>query len=264
LRDDTDNHLEACRQTPFQVVNMVSDPFNGGHNITANGNGFTIDFDPRGVCDVTNCTKIVPIQSRHTVGTAMDGTMRSLTYAEQGWHPENPANAADQDNRTTAAGYGTDRLFGNPLPYYGSDAMGNSPNSGLQGGVPFLPRQSEMADGPSRPASSFPTNAGDPMKNIVTITINFETNFFCAEGENVGEWVGGRVFWTYTQTLANANAGGLGTAMLVSSDRAQPTMNFLDALAQWGQNPYPNGQPNPHPFSLPTPTPPTVGGMPCP
>jgi hypothetical protein len=255
LHDDQDGHLEACRQLSFKVVSMIADPFNANMNITSNGNGFHIGFDPSGVCDVTKCTKIVPIQSRHTTGTQMDGTVRPLTYVEQGFdHPQ------DRDNDTTAAGYGTDRLSGRPLPYYASNADRSSPNKGTQGDMPTV---STMDDAPNRPSSAFPQNAGDPTKSIVKIQIDFETNFFCAEGENVGEFVGGKVLWKFVETLAQANAGTTGTSSLISSDRTQPTQNFLDALTLWGRAKDPSGAAGPHPFMLPPTTPPTSGGMPC-
>jgi hypothetical protein len=252
-----------CVETPFEVVSATADPFDGGTNIQVSGTSINITFDPTGVCAVTDCTQIVSMQVLNNIGTQKNGTTRDLSYADLNWDALTTKDGAtDKDNATTSAGYLVDFLTGENQPYYNSSYKGTT--SGQEGMQGAMPKPSMMGDGPRITAPGFPTNPADPNDptNIISITKNFEDNFFCAQGDNVGEWLG-NVQWNYTQTLANAQAGIQGTTTLVSEGTGQPSANFLAAVNQWGQNPYPGGSPNPHPFSLPSPTPPTVGGTPC-
>lgn len=248
LRDSADMHLEGCRQDTFTVVDSTMDPFNMGMNVKLNdpaavmkygGSGFiTIDFDPTNVCDVTKCTKIVAIQMIQTVGTKADNSTRNLNFTERGI----PRN----NNDITGAGWAVDTSGASP--YYQAGGAGHNGN---QSDMPMI---SELIDRPRQSAASFPAD-------ITKITKNFETDYFCAEGENRGEFLG-MVTWTWEKTLASAQgAGGTSDGVVTlhsNGNRNQPTTAFNDAVNLFDTN---------HMFLFPTiapkQLPPGQGGQSC-
>jgi hypothetical protein len=238
---NSDNSVVQCRQRTFRVVAAASDPWNGGSNITPNyaGNGALISkFDPTNVCDVTDCTQIVPVQIIQQTGQDASGTSRNLTFAEQGF-----GNAAALQKDVTAAGWTIDYVGMPADPYYMYPAPGLSRN-GMQGDMPVA---SSHGDRPQRPPGSFPAD-------IATIVLNFEVDYFCAAGENKGEYLG-QFFWTWTKTKASAtNDNPFGTVTNTAPTRNQPTQALTDALALWAKN---------HGFSIPSGKPNNSTGDPC-
>lgn len=241
LRLTSGNTLLQCRQTTFKVVTAVVDPFAGNITPAVGGTAATgtIDFifDPTNVCDVTPCTRLAWIQSLKIVGVRADGTTEVLKWEDVGF----AANTYDQN---TQGGVTIDRLFDRPFPYYGSDLSGNSPTSGtnrsgVQNGTP---RSANMQDTPS--------NWGVPT-GFAKVRGEFESNLFCAEGQNSGTFPGGKVIWTWEST-----GGSTGTATVVSATRDQPTPAFLAALTKWDTNR--------ETWAMPTPASPTTGGEACP
>lgn len=241
LRLRENNALLQCRQTKFKVVATNANPFAGTNVQPAAGSSsatgsINFTFDPKDVCDVTPCTRLEWIQSLKIVGVRADSTTGVLTWADVGF----TANTFDQD---TQNGVTIDQLFGYPKPYYVSNSSGNSPTSGWgQSGVQNgSPRSANMRDQPK--------NWGVPM-GFDKVRGEFESNVFCAEGQNRGTFPGGKVLWTWEST-----GGSTGTATVVSATRDQPSQAFLDALTKWDTN---------HAtWAMPTPGPATTGGEAC-
>jgi hypothetical protein len=250
LRDDETDRLIQCLQDTFTVVTTMSqDPFNMGMNVKINdpaavakygGSGFiTIDFDPTNVCDVTKCSSIAAIQIIQTIGKMADNSTRNLNFTERGI----PRN----NNDITAAGWAVD-TSGVMNPYYQTVGAGHTGN---QSDMPMI---SELIDRPRQDAASFPAG-------IIEITKNFETDYFCAAGENRGEFLG-QVTWTWDKTLASAQGPG-GTpdgvvTMHSNGNRNQPSTVFNEAANLFDMN---------HMFLLPTiaprQLPPGQGGHSC-
>jgi hypothetical protein len=252
LRLTEDGSLIQCRQTNFRVVAQNENPFKGTNVKPAPGSSdatgaVDLTFDPKDVCDVTPCTRLAWIQTLRQVGVRADGTQQVLTYADF-----NFPNAAAYDSVTVpATGVGVDRLHGRPYPYYGSDNSGNSPTSGtnrsgVQNGTP---RSANLFDQPGE--STFP--ASSTASQINTIRFEFESNIFCAEGQNRGTFPGGQVIWRWEKQ--RGTAGTTGTATVVSATRGQPSQAFLNALALWDSNR--------STWLMPQPSPPAVGGEAC-
>lgn len=263
LRDDDSNRLIQCKQDCFRVVPMSADPFNAGNNITTNGNQIDIYFDPTNACDVSKCSKLVAIQVLQPTGTTRDGkTTRGLTFTEQGFD-SSPQDHAAQKDKDIINGYVLDYLWGENAPYYNSSYKGvTDPDEGVQS-CDMTPKKSHLHDGPGRSPSAFPVNPTDHTQDITTITLNFEVNFFCAEGDDAGKYFG-QVTWHFTDTLENAQMGKDGTTTRDSFNRNQPTANFINALNWWSRKTESDGTtPAPHPFDVPTTMPPTTGGTAC-
>ena len=241
LRITSNGQLLQCRQTKFKVVTDILDPLKNNVSPTVGNSNVTgavdFTFDPKDVCDVTPCTKISWIHSVKLVGEKSNGTTQTLTYSQIGF----PSAASHQAD--TVNGVAIDRLAGRPAPYYGSDASGNSPTSGsnrsgVQGSTP---RSANMVDKPS--------GIGPPA-GFAKFRAEFEANAFCSEGQNKGEFPGGRVIWKYESTSAAP-----GTATVIASTRDQPSQSFKDALDKWDTNRAT--------WSKPTPSPAPPGGEQC-
>ncbi len=108
------------------------------------------------------------------------------------------------------------------------------------------------------PLANFLTDA-----TIVNLVFNFEDNFFCAAGENRGEFLG-MATWTWEKTRASAMAPGdtgAGTITMHSpGNQNQPTNpgTFFDALNLFNKN-----HSFPFPTIAPKQLPPGQGGQPC-
>ena len=223
--------LLQCRKVPFKVVAAIKDPWAGG--IATSGGGITVNFDPKDVCDVEPCKKIVMIQVKRPLGEKADGTTRPLTHTEQGFR-----NAAALDSDLTASGYSVDYIHGEADPYYNGDDAADSVQQGFQNG---MPKKSIIKDTPGRSDGAYPAG-------IVKIILEFEVGVFCAEGQSKGQ-----LFGTMTWEWERAK-GGTATATSLSSSRSAPSANFTAALNKWNTN---------HGFTLPTSGTPTTGGQPC-
>jgi hypothetical protein len=199
----------------FKVVAALADPwkpFPGG------GSKIDIAFNPKDVCDVTPCTKLVFLQVRQPVGVKADGTTRALTFAEQGF--KNPATLdADVIN-----GRLVDYIVGENDPYYNGDDSGY--DGGTQGVQNNTPVTATMDDTPKRSDSAYPAD-------IVKIRLNFEVAVFCASGDDKGKYFG-RMFWTWER--AKGAVGVLGTTSGISADRQQPSAGFIAAVSKWNTN----------------------------
>ena len=250
LRDDTDNHLEGCRMDTFKVVTMSQDPFNGGANVAPGGaaaygaGNIAVTFNPANACKVTPCSNIVPIQTIQQIGTLAGpvGGTRTLNYTEQGF---GPTVWSIHDNDITGAGWSIDGISATS-PYYTSGGAGNNGNQSA------MPMSAQLIDRPSNGPANYPAG-------IIAVTFNFEDNFFCAAGENRGEWLG-MATWTWTQTLAGAATSTAGTVSMHSTgNQNQPSQTFLDALNLYNTN---HGV-TMFPTIVPRQLPPGLGGQPC-
>jgi len=249
LRLTSDNSLLACRQDTFKVVTMTMDPFNGGANVNPGGGnvfGFgagniAVTFNPANVCKVTPCTSIVPIQAIQQIGTLTAGGTRILKWKEQGFDPY-PV----KDGDVTPAGWSID-TNSQTTPYYtDSGFAGNDGNQGA------MPNSATLGDFVNNNTAAYPPD-------ISAVTFNFEDNFFCASGENRGEWLG-MATWTWTQTKVQAAASTTGTVSMHSNgNQNQPSQPFFDALSLYLKN---HPQP-PFPTIAPKQLPPGQGGQPC-
>jgi hypothetical protein len=241
LRLNNPDSLLQCRQRNFKVVAMVADPWNAGANITPNYGGhgaLTSIFDPTNACMVTDCTQIVPIQTIQQTGMKADGTTRNLTFAEQ-----NFGNAANLQKDVTPAGWTIDYVGSPGDPFYMYPAPGQMRN-GVQGDMPVASSHGDM---PQRSSVGFPAD-------ITTIILNFEVNYFCAEGENRGEYLG-QFFWTWTKTSASTATDPYGTVTNTAPTQGTaPTGNFSAALSLWANN---------HGFAIPIGVPHNQTGDPC-
>ena len=176
LRLNSGGTLLQCRQRKIKVVEEIGDPWDEGNNISTPGStGINIMFDPAGVCDVPACSQLVFIQSRMLNGRQADGTVRRVTYVEQGcW-----ANAAMIDADFTAAGVSVDRIWGSLRALLWDTARSRDPGFSGQAGSPS-DKKSTMVDEPTHSDACYPVDLADPMKNIVSLLLEFEANAFCA------------------------------------------------------------------------------------
>jgi hypothetical protein len=227
---------------------MTMDPFNGGRNVNPGGaaaygaGNIAVTFNPSGVCSVTPCTNIVPIQVIQQIGTvaAPVGGTRVLDWTEQGF-----TNYPVHNNDITAAGWSVDTLSATS-PYYTPAGAGNNGNQGA------MPMSAQLIDRPTNSPNAYPTG-------IIAVTFNFQDNFLCAAGENRGEWLGGAT-WTWTQTLSGAMTSNTGAISMHSNGNLDlPSQTFLDALNLYNTN---HGVTN-FPTIVPKQLPPGQGGQPC-
>lgn len=224
--------LIQCRQVKFKVLDAVEDPWDSGISTPGN-NSIDLKFDPANVCDITPCSKIVFVQTIKMTGQKSDGTVRNLTFAEQGWSKSVPLDAD-----VTNAGWTVDYVTGEKDPYYNGDDGGDIGTQGLQNGTP---KTATMNDGPTRGDGSYPAD-------IVKIILDFEVAAYCAAGQNKSEYLG-TTTWKWERPK-----GGTITVTKTAGSRSAPSKNFTDALSKWGAN---------HTFSLPTMSPATSGGEGC-
>ena len=223
LRQDSNNVLLACRQDTFKVVTSTMDPFNGGKNVVPGGapeyggGNIVITFDPTNSCSVPQCTAIRAIQAIQQTAKLANGTIRNLTFTEQGFGPANVYN----DANITAAGWTIDSGSG-AQPYYSPTFAGNS------GEQSSTPKAAKLIDRPSR--GSFPADA-----NITDIILNFETNFFCDAGAGRGTWLGNAT-WTWSKSKASLATDSYGSVTAsAGSVGAQPNPAFQAALALYNK-----------------------------
>jgi hypothetical protein len=281
LRDDDTNRLIQCLQDTFTVVTGSADPFNGGDNIVLSpgaschlniGGEISVTFNPAGVCSVTPCTSIVPVQAIQQIGTfaAPVGGTGPLNYSEQNFIDPTRCTGASTpapcctgrgtgnanctpwsitDGDITAANWSIDSISSINPYYTDGGACGVNGNQS----PPPPPSSARLEDQPTDGPANYPTG-------VIAVTFNFEDNFFCAAGENRGQWLGGNT-WTWTQTISQATAANhFAGAVSAHSSGAlgQPSQTFLDALTLYNTN---------HGFTLPTvPSPqlqPGTGGNPC-
>jgi hypothetical protein len=212
LRITATNQLLQSKSIPFMVVSSIAQPWSTSVSTTMD---FT--FDPKDVCDVTPCKKIVFIQVIEQLGVKMDGTTRSLTFAEQGFN-----NAATLD-ADVINGLTVDYIVGENDPYYNGD---DASDIGMQGKQSNTPMKANTTDTPQRTDGAYPAD-------ITKIRLKFEVAAFCAEGDNAGEYLG-KLLWTWERT--KGAVGFTGTISGVSFSRDQPTQGFKDAASKWNTN----------------------------
>ena len=251
LRLDSDNSLLQCRQDTFKVVTSSSDPFDGGNNVNPGGaptygaGNIKVTFNPTNACKVTPCTDITMIQVMQQLGVHADGSTVILNYSQQNLPASGPKfNDAD----ITAAGWAVDSAAASP--YYSAAYAGTDGNQSKS------QTSAVLIDRVTNALANFPADA-----TITSVTINFEDNFFCAAGENRGEFLG-MATWTWTKTRASATGPGgnvFGTVTAHSAgNQNQPSQAALDALSLFNKN---------HSFMFPTiapkQLPPGQGGQSC-
>jgi hypothetical protein len=198
----------------FKVVSANADPWTPPPPA---GSTINITFDPKNVCDVSPCSKIVFIQVRQPTGVKADNTTRSLSFAEQGF-----SNAATLD-ADVINGRLVDYIVGEGDPYYNGDDTSDIGVQGIQNSTTVA---ATMNDTPKRSDSAYPAD-------IVKIRLNFEVAAFCAAGDDKGKYFG-RLFWTWER--AKGAAGFTGTISGVTTDRLAPTAGFIDAVNKWNTN----------------------------
>jgi hypothetical protein len=221
LRLSSNNSLLQTKSIPFKVVTVQKDPWIAGPT----GGTMNISFDPTDVCDVTPCKKIVFFQVMKGTGTKSDGTTEAVNWSE--WnHPQAADLEANKINGVTVDGIASEKD-----PYYngGSDAA----DVGMPGKQGPTPMASIMNDTVNYPDSAY--KAG-----FNKLTLEFEVAAFCAEGDNVGEFLG-VVNWRWERST-----GGAANITVVSKTRGAPSQALRGAVNKWGTNAN-------HPFTIPAP-----------
>jgi len=243
LRIDSTDQLQGCRQDTFKVVTSTQDPFNGGQNVKPGGapaygaGNIVIDFDPTNSCAVSKCTAIRAIQAVQQLAYKGGVKIRNATFSEFGLTPPDVFN----DANITPAGWTIDS--NSKQPYYTGGYAGHS------GEQSSTPKVSELIDRPSQDPSTFPAD-------IDELVLNFETNFFCDEGEDRGQFFG-QATWSWHKTKASPGPYGAITAHSNGS-AAQPSPAFFEAL-----NLYDKTYSYLFPTIAPKQLPPGQGGQAC-
>jgi hypothetical protein len=156
----------------FQVADTASaSPWRDSLIVVAGGGDtILVYFDPTNICGIPKCDTIHLVQVIHPSGTDSLGSVRNLTYAEQGFKKANKLDA-----ERTPAGYRVDVLVDAKNPFYTTSApigayVGSPGRSGDTVKVAFL------LDAPLRYDSNYPAG-------IQTITLEFEVCAVCTHGE---------------------------------------------------------------------------------
>jgi len=253
LRVDSNNQLLQCRQDTFKVVTVDSDPFDGGKNVNPGGapaagqGNIKITFNPANACKVTACSQITMIQVLQMLGMHADGSTVVLKNTDL--HFTKRPGFDDADVTPSPAGFAVDSADPSS-PYY------SAAYDGTDGQQSATPMSGVLIDAPSLPLDNFPDDT-----TITTVVYNFEDDFFCASGDNRGEFLGMDT-WTWQKTRVSATGSGgnsLGVVTAHSSgNQNQPSQAFFDALSLFDKN---------HGFLFPTiapkQLPPGQGGQAC-
>ena len=257
LRVNFPDSLLQEKTTPFKVM-AAGGTGDSATTSGAGGAGITLTYTPANPsCDST-CKSIVWVQVVQRFARKQGDTdAQALITTATDWpgFPDGVKKSIDETQ--DAKRVRVDRIWGRTFPYYGVDNSGvpaaGSANAGGtitigKNGAP--PTASTMYDAPNTPASFFPTRINSVNVTIDKAILKFESAPFCADGDQVGRFVGKVVKWEFHQL-----AGKAGSVANVSVASGPPSGPFNSALSRWVSGNPPGTGTNRPKFDLPAPQP---------
>jgi hypothetical protein len=252
--DDSSNTLIQQQTAPFTVSGANATPGSATTSPTGSAS-ITLAYNPsKPSCD-SSCKQVVWVQVvqrfARKQGTA-DAQAVVTTATDWPTLPDSALKAIDETPDANRAR--VDRIWGRTFPYYGVDNSG-IPNAGggnaagtiTVGGTGATPISASMYDAPYT-AAPFPTTLNGQSVTIDKAILKFEAAPFCADGDQVGTFLGQVVTWESDQ-LVNQSA----TVTNASVQSGQPSSTFMAALNRWVSGNPPGTGTNRAAFNLPQP-----------